>query len=263
LASSGFWLLASGFWLLAVGFWLLAFQIPHPQQASQQPATTQPCPSKPQPPKVLESRPPPGPTPIGGACRLRPNALTAAAAISPDLLDSILDNSAHAQQVLLHDTEANTVITRLQPLLPAGRRRGGGAAAAAGGGAVPGSAVAGGAAGSAPAADARRLPGGYRGGDASGRAAAAAPGAWELVIGWAELERLFLEQLPPGTVEWASAVTEMKEDAGRMRLQLGGGQQGVVSAEVLVDCSGALSAVSAACCTEEERAEFQVCGGGV
>jgi 2-polyprenyl-6-methoxyphenol hydroxylase-like FAD-dependent oxidoreductase len=84
----------------------------------------------------------------------------------------------------------------------------------------------------------------------------------ELVIGWAELERLLIDSLPLDAIEWNAAVTEIREDGeGRVRLALGGGQRGVVSAEVLVAADGALSAVCAACCPDEQRAEFQVCLG--
>jgi 2-polyprenyl-6-methoxyphenol hydroxylase-like FAD-dependent oxidoreductase len=101
-------------------------------------------------------------------------------------------------------------------------------------------------------------------------------GALELVVGWAELEQLLLEQLPAGTVEWGSRVTRLQEDAQHVRLTVGrsgdsgssdsnGGGEGsseagviIIDAEVVVAADGALSAVRQACVGGAEKAEFQV-----
>ncbi|GBF99726.1 hypothetical protein Rsub_12439 [Raphidocelis subcapitata] len=191
---------------------------------------------------VLEARPPPNEAAyIGGACRVQANGLAAAAAIDPRLRDALLQRSALAGEVLLHDIDAGTVITRLQPALLAAE---GAAAAAATDAAAPHA---------APPASARRGLASPRPG---GRGTPPPPPA-DLVVGWGELEQLLLEQLPPGCVEWGAAATELREDAGRVRVAVGGAGAGVISAAVVVAADGALSAIAGACCSPGARPEFQ------
>jgi hypothetical protein len=265
----------------------------------------------------------PGPAHLLSPCPLpapapQPNALAAAAAISPGLRDAILERSARARQVMLHDTDgaaascrrprcvalrqqrarrcqgeaqhlprphaphaagpqphappppAGTIITHLHPTGGAGGA--GGAGAAGGGTAALESLAPAGAAGAASGRHARPRGGG--GGEPGGGAAGGAADGCELVIGWAELEALVLERLPPGVVEWGARVMELREEGGRVLLTvesgggggddedagsaLGGASWGVVSATVAVAADGALSAVCAACCPPGEGAEFQV-----
>jgi hypothetical protein len=131
-----------------------------------------------------------------------------------------------------------------------------------------------------PAPEARGGRGQRRRAPGAGPTTGAAPAGGELVIGWAELEGIVLDMLPPGVVEWGTRVTELREQGGRAKLtvesregahedEAGGGggssgymSRGVVSAAVAVVADGALSAVSAACCPPGEGAEFQVTAGG-
>ena len=62
--------------------------------------------------KVFEKRPAPRDK-YGGSCRLEPNGLNAAEAISPRLLRDIMAHATLSKTILMHDTEGEGRLVRL------------------------------------------------------------------------------------------------------------------------------------------------------
>ncbi|KAL6749175.1 hypothetical protein V8C86DRAFT_1052312 [Haematococcus lacustris] len=171
--------------------------------------------------KVMESRPSPLGK-YGGFVKLQPNGLKAAAAISPALAAAMTAQSLPEKKTLLHGDDGRLIMrldTRLE-LAPA------------------------------PSGPLDELCG-------RGEAVSATRNADEhsqsRIIGWSELERLLIEQLPEHTVEYEASFLKYHESEGGV-VAIFEGLAYPLRSQVLLGCDGPFSGVRAHCVQDSEPA---------